>query len=111
MALYICPSCGDKFNRPDRARYNGEEWSCCPECGNLDYEPAAQCACCGEDFTDSNLIGGLCEECLNGEATAEDYRAFAHDPQMREAFAEFMVERYGGVWHDRQLKPYRGGAR
>lgn len=107
MARYICPTCGEKFNRPDRAKYKGEEWSCCPECGNLDYEPADHCACCGEDFCAHDLIGGLCEECLNGEATMEDYWGFAHDAQMREAFAEYMVEVHGTTWRERQLKPFR----
>lgn len=104
--LYICPKCNAKFNRPDRARYNGEEWSCCPNCGNLDFEPAEHCACCYEDFTDSQLTGGLCPECLEAEATSDDYWVFAHDPLMREAFAEFMVERHGDTWRERQLKPY-----
>ena len=105
--LYICPTCGERFNRPDRGRYKGEEWNCCPGCGSLDYEAAEQCVCCDEDFSTGELIGGLCPECLEAEAMDEDYYGFAHDPQMREAFAEYMVEYHGAKWKARHLKPYR----
>ena len=107
MSLYICPVCGDKFNHPDIARYAHETWPCCPNCGDPDFEAAARCTCCGEDYRDSDLIGGLCPECIEGEATAEDYRDFAHDPQVQECFAEWLAERYSETWKERRLKRYR----
>lgn len=107
MALYIC-NCGAKFDDPGRDEYAGDTWPCCPECGNPDFEPAYQCMCCGEDFLYEDVVDGIiCPECLEGEATTEDYRDFAHDPQVQECFAEWLAERYSEVWKERRLKRYR----
>jgi hypothetical protein len=108
MARYICPKCGDTFDCPDRERYAGEEWNCCPTCGNPDFEPASRCACCWGDFLEGDLTGGLCEDCLESEATAADFAVFAHDPDVRECFAEWLVERHAEKWRQRRRKALRG---
>lgn len=100
--LYICPKCGEKFNVPDRQQWKGDAWNCCPNCGEPDYEPAFECACCGEDFLEKDLIGGVCAECLEAEPFAWDYLEFAHDDQMRECFAEWLTEKYGALWKERR---------
>lgn len=108
MARYICPKCGATFDYPDRDRYAGDSWDCCPDCGDPDFEAAAKCMCCGSDFREGDLIGGLCEDCLEGEATAADYAAFAHDPDVRECFAEWLVERRVELWKERRRKTLWG---
>ena len=107
---YICPKCRATFDEPGVDHFKGDEWNCCPECGDPDYEYAKECACCGEDFMLNELAGWkVCHECLEAEATEEDFKDFALEDQTIDAFTEFMAERYADKWKQRRLKPFMGG--
>lgn len=109
MARYICEKCGAKFDEPFREHDDIGGWDSCPDCGNPDFEEAAQCVCCGEDFAFGSLIGGkLCKMCLIGASSMTDYRNFSLKDQP-EAFAEYLVELYAERWKKHRLAPFREG--
>lgn len=67
-----CTECGYVFDYEDRTvvkERHGfddgfyETFSCCPNCGG-DFEDAVDCCKCGETFTENELYGGWCENCL-----------------------------------------------
>ena len=100
MSLYICPKCHAKFNEPFREHYDDgalkESYDTCPDCGNPDFEEAAQCRGCRKDIEYSKLIAGeYCPDCVEYAVRyCEDlvYGYLSLD-DVRENFAEFLAER------------------
>ena len=107
MALYICPKCGTTFNEPFREHYDDgalkESYDTCQDCGNPDFEEAAQCRGCRKDMEYSKLIAGeYCDDCVKDaimESGSELVYEFLQEPDVRENFAEFLAER--------QWRPFR----
>ena len=74
---YKCLECGHIFEEGEEGHYfeNGECWGapyshkiyCCPLCKG-DYDVTTPCEICGSEHLDKELVGGICEECL------EEYR-------------------------------------
>ena len=67
MRLCICEN-GHVFDWENRATtwdpYVGEYDDCCPYCG-MNYEQAAQCEGCGENYREDDLICGVCKKCID----------------------------------------------
>ena len=71
--MYKCLDCGHVFANPksweeDRGEYWGvrcsESVEGCPRCKG-DFEEAHECEICGSSFTDDELHGGVCKECID----------------------------------------------
>jgi hypothetical protein len=70
---YQCHNCLRDFEEPDIIReYHGteeyEEIGVCPYCKGY-FEEMTQCKICGEYFTDDELSGGVCDECIYEHST------------------------------------------
>lgn len=76
--MYKCLDCGHIFEEGEESKWSesrGEFWgepcteemSGCPLCDG-DYEEAFTCEICGSEYTEDELFGGVCENCIN------DYR-------------------------------------
>ena len=97
--MLICPECGFLFEEP--ARYGEihtelddkaiEYFSCCPNCGDTNFEEAVRCDYCEEEFLEGKLIGGtLCPDCLEEILKARQDIVKAYILTDREAFADFV---------------------
>jgi hypothetical protein len=102
--MFICPECGCLFE--EAARFGEvhneldekaiEYFSCCPNCGDLNFEEAVRCDYCEEEFREDDLIGGtLCKDCLEEIISARQDVVKAYILTDREAFADF-VHYYDG---------------
>jgi hypothetical protein len=71
---YKCLACGHIFDEGEEARWTenvGEYWGTpamermtgCPLCRG-DYERTTPCEICGSEHLDDELVGGVCDECL-----------------------------------------------
>ena len=103
--MYICNVCGVLFEEPSKigeVHYELDEkaveyFSCCPNCGDTDFVEAVQCDYCGEDFRESELIGGtLCPDCLDEIIHGRQDVVKAFIMQDQAIFAEF-VHNYDGL--------------
>lgn len=72
---YQCHECGRSFEEPDiitetHGMTDGscEEIGVCPYCKGY-FEEMAQCRICGEYFTEDELSGGVCDECIYEHST------------------------------------------
>lgn len=73
--MIICERCGHVFCEDDidiRREYHSEvpdrpyeDWAVCPYCGGMELEDLEMCELCGRYFVESDMIGGVCEECVN----------------------------------------------
>lgn len=106
MARYICEKCGTKFDKPFREHDDLGGFDCCPNCGNLDFEAAAQCRGCRKDMEYSKLIAGeYCPECIDAAIRerwdlVEEYMML---DDVRENFAEFLAETQWAPWREAVL--------
>ena len=73
---YRCYACGHVFEDGEQARwsesrgefcgaYCAEEMSGCPVCRSKYYGEITKCAICGEEHSEDELNGGVCDECIN----------------------------------------------
>lgn len=76
---YECHNCGKRFEEPhiieerhglDTPPY--EKIAVCPYCKGY-FEEMQECKICGEYFTDDELSGGVCDECLYEHSTDIDF--------------------------------------
>ena len=72
---YQCHECDRQFEEPDiiTEAHGITDGSCekigvCPYCKGY-FEEMAQCRICGEYFTEDELSGGVCDECVYEKAT------------------------------------------
>ena len=89
-----CDSCGHVFEEGelDRSReYRGEchgepsyeEVIGCPCCGSTSIHDAVRCCCCGSYVNESDIVYGVCENCIDDEISKRryDYRWCAKEAQ------------------------------
>lgn len=80
--MYKCDNCGHLFDDGEQAVWaedRGECWgtrcsetvSGCPIC-KCDYEEVFRCKICGDWHKECELMGGLCDDCLDAKM---DYRS------------------------------------
>ena len=107
MALYICPHCGATFDEPFREEYNDgalrEAYNTCPDCGNPDFEEAAQCRGCRDDLPYNKLIAGeYCPKCIDKAIRYHPgiVEEFMMLDDVRENFAEFLAEYHWEPWRE-----------
>ena len=60
---FICPCCTQKFFRTKDSSF------LCPDCG-AEMELAQKCTFCGGSFLPADLTHGLCDDCINEEASS-----------------------------------------
>lgn len=63
-------------------------------CGSDCYEKAIECALCGEYFGKSELMDGICEDCVKKEMTVQNTYEYIEE---NGEFAYFMIRHYYGV--------------
>lgn len=70
MCKHQCHECDRRFEEPDiiTETHGMTDGSCekigvCPYCKGY-YEPMYQCKICGQYFTEDELSGGVCDECI-----------------------------------------------
>ena len=75
MLKYKCDHCVREFEEPDiiTETHGMTDGSCekigvCPYCKGY-FEEMAQCRICGEYFTEDELSGGVCDECIYEHST------------------------------------------
>lgn len=64
---YKCLKCGHIFEEGEQKTFTesyGETMSGCPCCGGS-YEETEACEICGAEHLEKDLMGGVCEECIN----------------------------------------------
>ena len=65
--MYKCLKCGHLFEEGEQRKITesyGEEMYGCPLCGEP-YEETLQCKICGSEHLEKELIGEVCEECID----------------------------------------------
>lgn len=65
--VYKCLECGNIFEYGEEAHWiepHGEKMSGCPNCKGA-YEETTPCEVCGSEHLPEELIGGVCEECID----------------------------------------------
>lgn len=61
---YQCHNCLRDFEEPDIIEEpHGEKHGVCPYCKGY-FEEMTQCRICGQYFTEDELSGGVCDECI-----------------------------------------------
>ena len=61
---YQCHNCLRDFEEPDIIEEpHGEKVGVCPYCKGY-FEEMTQCRICGQYFTDDELSGGVCDNCI-----------------------------------------------
>ena len=75
MCKYQCHECDRQFEEPDFiTEKHGldtppyEKIAVCPYCKGY-FEEMTQCRICGQYFTDGELSGGVCDECIYEHST------------------------------------------
>lgn len=58
--MFICQECGRRYEDEIAQRLDFD----CSRCGGL-LEETKRCSECGEYFTEDELIGGVCEKCID----------------------------------------------
>ena len=80
--MYICDCCSRVFEEPRRVEerhneYYSEPLVLCPYCDYGTPLKAEQCRLCGELFTEEDMIGEFCPDCLKDSITAQTFLEFA----------------------------------
>ena len=79
MFRYQCHECDRRFEEPDFViERHGldtppyEKIAVCPYCKGY-FEEMQECKICGQHFTDDELSGGVCDECIYEKATDVEF--------------------------------------
>lgn len=65
FVMYICTECGEVFDNISwRIEPHGEELCGCPYCGGT-AQKAKKCGVCGLYYSEEELSGGVCDECID----------------------------------------------
>ena len=90
-----CYECGMVFEDDEaveKIEPHGETFLVCPYCGG-GYEKAHKCKCCGETFGESELIEGICENCIEESVTVDNVKKYLESSGL---FSDFMIRAYYG---------------
>lgn len=100
MIRYVCEN-GHLFERyrvMDVDRETGFEDQVCPVCGTHYFDEAFHCIKCGGYFTDEDMIGSICRDCVEQRATKANAYAYAmsidHDPAEVDGLNELQAKAY-----------------
>ena len=104
MPDLICLHCGHIFDEGEafvEREYHDEipggfyeDFISCPLCGSDQLEKASHCQKCGGSFLYGKLHAGYyCGECLEEAMTVDNMKEFLKDPDMLDAFAEWLFEK------------------
>lgn len=92
---YKCLNCGEIFNEHEiSVTYEdyGMMTMGCPVCGET-FEQAEQCPLCYCEFGKSELIGGVCKDCLDEAITVDNAERYFLEKGL---FTDFMVSEFYG---------------
>lgn len=96
--MYLCESCGKKFEEfRHYSESHGfdqppfEEWDGCPYCSESAAVEADRCENCGEIITVSRLFDGLCFDCFRNTVTYESALHYLKENNLLVNFVCFSV--------------------
>lgn len=104
VGMYICHKCGAVFDEPNirieremhseflpEIVWEDLHFPICPECGGNDFDEAALCEYCMNEFDADDLIGGtLCKGCLDEILRGRGDLVRAYIMGDPEAFVEYL---------------------
>ena len=105
---YFCLHCGYRFDAPTN-RYNQavrkyDDDGFCPNCGSEDFEEAAHCAICDDDYAEDQVVGRVCKSCLEKSMSVENAKKYGEDRKVAVELNGFLAWVFDGRIEDILMK-------